>query len=452
MMPLTNDFEEEEIEQPQISQQNKSNDFEEEEILDDYLNDESFSERVLEQPIASFLAHGIGTIAALPGNVRDLVYATGEEAKGLRQYISDKFGLKYDDEFLKNDSIKNFDESIKAPFNFISGYIPNSEDVNNYIDNIAGGYFAPKSDTQKLANNMAEDIVASVLNRSPKSFLRNFVIPVGANSVKKGAELFGVDPSTQEALKMISWIGADMAVLSDPRTMLSNRINQTRRLIPARDMIPVTARDLRYLDQLENMMTSGGSRPSTSAALTKIQEMRQAMQGGQVSARQMLDFYRAKNELFSNFGAFSVEGPAKAEHVFRLRQVQNGTNSILNRYGRNQNPRFLESFRETNLGWSALHQSNNVAAFVKKNYTRPFVSEAAKGIFMNATGKGLAVAAGLTGLERLQSFIRRLENPILRQYYGDVLRHSLTDNRAAMINSLHKFDNAAKKMEDKEKD
>lgn len=402
------------------------------------------------QSAASVITHGLGAIAALPGNVRDLVYATGKQAKEIRQYMSKKLGLSFDPKFIENDSIKKFDESIKAPFKFINNYIPNSEDVNNFIDKSFGGYLAPKGEKTKFVNELAQDIVSSALHRNPKNLVQNFLIPTGANVIKKGAELFGVDPNSSEVLKMLSWIGADMAAISDPRQMLRNRLSETRRLASANDMITVRPRDLRFLDQLEADMTSGGSRPSTQAALTKLREMRAAMQSGQISARQMLDFYRANNELLSNFGAFNVEGASKAEHVYRLNQAQDLTRNMLNRYGRNQNPRFLESFRENNLAFGALQQSDNVAAFVKKNYTKPFVSEAAKALFMNSGGKGIAFATGLTALERLQSFVRRLQNPVLRQYYGQVLGHSLANNRAAMINSLHKLDMAAEKIEKKE--
>jgi hypothetical protein len=402
------------------------------------------------QPIASVVTHGLGIIPALPGNLRDLFYSAGDEAKRFRELTRDKLGMDWDFKFAENDSIKNYDDSIRAPFTFINGYIPNTEKVNKFIDESFGGYLAPKGAKTKFVNDLAQDIVSSALNRNPKDLVRNFLIPLGSNIVKKGAELFGVDPSSSEVLKMLTWMGADMASISDPRQMLSNRFNQTRRLASPGDMIQVRPRDLRFLDQLEADMLSGGTRPSTTASLTKLREMRDAMATGQVSARQMLDFYRANNELLSNFGAFSVEGASKAEHVYRLNQTQQLTRNMLDRYGRNQNPRFAQSFRENNLAWASLQQSNNVAAFVKKNYTKPFVSEAAKAVFANSGGKGLAVATGLTALERLQAFVRRLENPVLRQYYGEVLGHSLRSNVVPMVNSMQKFDNAAKKFEEKE--
>lgn len=435
------------FEPEESSQQEDSYGFE---PLQDQSSPENNEEGGAGQAIASFAVHGLGTIASFPGNIRDLVYETGEQAKSIRQYMGKKLGLSFDAKFIENDSIKKFDESIKAPFKFINNYIPNSEDVNKFIDESFGGYLAPKGDKTKFANDIAQDIVSSVLHRNPKNFMQNFLIPIGANVIKKGAELFGVDPNSSEVLKMFSWIGANGAYISNPREMLRNRFNQTRRLANANDMIPVRPRDLRFIDQMINDMESGGSRPSTTAALTKLREMRTAMQSGQVPARQMLDFYRANNELLGNFGAFKVEGAtSKGEHVYRLNQAQQLTRNMLDRYGRNQNPRFLDSFRENNLAWSALQQSDNVAAFVKKNYTKPFVSEAAKALFVNSGGKGIAFATGLTALERLQSFVRRLENPVLRQYYGQVLGYSLANNRAAMVNSLHKLDKAAEKMEEK---
>lgn len=399
------------------------------------------------QEALSFGAHALGAVVALPGNIRDLVYKSGEEAQKLRKFTYDTLGIGYDDDFLKNDSIKNFEESIKAPFKFLADKIPNSEDVNKYIDESFEGYLAPKGERQKLQNQIGEDIVNSMLNRSPKGFVRNFVIPGAANVIKKGAELFGIDPSTQEVVKMLSWIGADMASISNPRQMLNDRFNQTRRLASPNDMINVSQRDIRFLDQLEGDMTSGGTRPSTSAALTKINEMRDVMQTGQISARQSLDFYRSTNELLSNFGAFNVEGASKASHVRRLNQVQNLNRNMLNRYGMNQNPRFHQSFRESNLAWAALEQSNDGAAMIKKNYTKPIISDITKGIFMASPGKGLAIAGGAAALERAQSFMRRLQNPVLRQYYGQVLRHSLENNSAGMIKSLSAFDKAASQFE-----
>jgi len=407
-------------------------------------SDVSNQENGLMQRLESFGSHAVGAIAAFPGNLRDFAYAAGNEAKEIRSKINDKLGLGYDDYFMENDSIKNFDESIKAPFKFITDKLPNSEDVNKFIDESFGGRLAPKDEKQKLANSIGEDIVNSMLNRNPKGLVRNFLIPTAANLVKKGAELFGVDPSSQEVIKMLTWIGADMASISNPREMLQNRFAQTRRLAGRNDMITVNPRDMRFLDQLEADMRSGGTTPSTTAALTKIGEMRNAMQHGQVSAREMLDFYRANNELLSNFGAFNVEGAGgKASHVRRLQQVQQLNRNMLNRYGQNQNPRFHQSFRENNMAWAAMEASNGVSAFIKKNYAKPLVSDITKGIFMGSPGKGIAIAGGLTALERAGAFMARLNNPILRRYYGDVLSNSLQNNRAGMIKSLSAFDKAA---------
>jgi len=59
----------------------------------------------------------------------------------------------------------------------------------------------------------------------------------------------------------------------------------------------------------------------------------------------------------------------------------------------------------------------------------------------------IPLAVGLSALERSQSFLRRLENPTLRRYYGEVLENSLINNRASMIRSVQKFDNYADRME-----
>ena len=119
---------------------------------------------------------------------------------------------------------------------------------------------------------------------------------------------------------------------------------------------------------------------------------------------------------------------------------------MLNRYGRNQNPQFLESFREANAAWASLAQSDNIARYVKQNYTKPFVSEAAREMFAKSKAT-IPLAVGLSALERSQSFLRRLENPTLRRYYGEVLENSLLNNRASMIHSFQKFDNYAERME-----
>jgi hypothetical protein len=45
--------------------------------------------------------------------------------------------------------------------------------------------------------------------------------------------------------------------------------------------------------------------------------------------------------------------------------------------------------------------------------------------------------------------MRRLSNPTLRRYYGEVLGHSLESNSSGMIRSLQKFDLEAKRQEEK---
>ncbi len=400
------------------------------------------------QSAASFTSHGLGIIPAFPGNVRDLVHATGEEAKNLRKSFFENLGMSWAEESLQkyDQETQESESPYLAPFKFLTDKLPNTQDVNKFIDEYDEGYLAPKSDRQKLANDTAQDIVNSFLNRGPKGIFRNFIIPGVSNVVKKGMELFGADPKTSELGKWFTWIGLDLAGASNTRGMLSSRMQQNRRQIPRNDTVPMTPRDIRHLDNLEDRLRSGGTAPSKTAALTKIEEIRNSIVNGRIPATELHDFYRTSNEIKSAYGAFNVDGSNKPAHVFNLNRVQRLVRNKLDNYGRNQNPEYLRNFRENNSAWAAMEQSDAVASYVKKNYNKPFVSESAKVLFSKPYG--LPTAVGLTALERTQAFIQRLSNPTLRRYYGDIISNSIRDNRAGMISSMQKFDKLLEKEEE----
>lgn len=412
--------------------------------------DENEIERGVEHSIGSMAAHGLGSIVSLPGNIRDIILSAAPQAQEIRKKFNNKFGLSWDESYFdqKSEEEKNPDsitEKIATPFKFLVNKLPNSQDVNEFIDEIGGGALAPRNETEKLANELSEDIVNSFLTRAPKGIVSNFLIPGVGTFIRKGLEMFDVSATGQQTGKIMSNIALNMANIANPRQMVGANIRHNRRLIPANDMIDVRPQDAKYLNLLENRLRSGGTSPSKTAALTKIEEFNNAIINNQVPARQSYDFYRTINELKTNYGAFNVEGAAKPAHVFNLNKVQKLNNNMLNRYG-SKNRRFLNEFRENNAAWASLEQSDAIAGYVAKNYHKPFVSEAAKSMFAKSNVT-LPAVIGLSALERAQAIVQRLGNPTLRKYYGQVLRHSTERNSAAMINSLQRFDKEAKKEE-----
>ncbi len=414
--------------------------------------DNEETERGIEHATAGMIAHGLGQVPALSGNIRDLALSTGVEAKNLRNKLLKKLGISWDESFFNNLDEKDskgdelFTKKIDAPFKFVLDKLPNTEDVNKFIDEYAKGALAPKGEWEQIGNEFAEDVVGSVLNRGPKNLYRNLLVPGISTAVRKGMELYGASPKAQHIGKALTWIGLDLAGLAQPERMIGNMMENNRRSIPINDMINVNANDIRFLDQFEQRLTSGGSRPSSQAALTKVRELRDAITpNNQLSARRAHDFYRSINEIKTSFGAFEVEGSGKPHHVFNLNRVQNMTRNILTRYGRQQNPEFLTDFREANDAWAALKQSDQIANYVKKNYNKPFVSEGAKALFAKSN-LTIPLAVGLTGLERVQSFAQRLTNPTLRRYYGNVLMHSLNDSKVSFMNNMQKLDKTMQKL------
>jgi hypothetical protein len=409
--------------------------------------DENETERGVEHAIGVMIAHGLGQIAAFPGNVRDLALASGEQAQNIRKQFNKKLGLGWSEDYFDDKFKSETSEKIAAPFKFLINKLPNTQDVNEFIDEFAGGALAPKGEAEKLGNELSEDIVNSLINRAPKGIIRNFLIPGAGVIARKGLELLGAKPESQFMGKMLTNIGLDLASISNPRQMVANQINRSRRLIPQNEVMPINPRDIRFLDLLDRDLQSGGTAPYKTAALTKIQEMRDAIQNNQISVRQVHDFYRTMNGLKSDFGAFSVEGASKPRHAFNVNRVQNLTRNMLNRYGRNQNPRFLREFRESNAAWASLEQSDDIARYIKQNYNKPFVSEGVKAMFAKSN-KAIPIAIGLSALERAQAVIQRLANPTLRRYYGNILRASTQRNAPLMISNLQKLDQASKKEED----
>src|SRR4029079_16173178 len=83
------------------------------------------------QRVASFGSHALGAVPALTGNIQDMLSSGSQQAVKLRKSVTDKLGMKFEESPFPGNKVE---ETISAPFKFVLGKLPNSEDVNKFID------------------------------------------------------------------------------------------------------------------------------------------------------------------------------------------------------------------------------------------------------------------------------------------------------------------------------
>ncbi len=222
------------------------------------------------------------------------------------------------------------------------------------------------------------------------------------------------------------------------------------------------------LMDLRNTMQRGGTSPTTTPALTKIDEALAVINNGQIEVAQLPAFRRNINAIRQSLGGWEAQMPPtlKIQAINNLERVKNSIIEAGENYGRTQNPEFLQYWQSANEASAVIARSNVVSNFVQKYFGNKFVSKGAQAlfgvgtvgaakvgsVFAPAATAGTALLGGLaSGMYVAGKAIYRVMNsPTLRRYYIDTITAAANGQKAVMIQNLAKLDKALAEEEEKE--
>ena len=373
-------------------------------------------EREIERSQAQLTSRGIETIAGLPGDI-----------ESLGRHI---FGLDPDT------------------------YLPTSEKLQNVSENASLGYTKPKNEFEERMGEVVKDVASFALPGSGKyNFVRNIGIPVVANLVKEGVKYAGGE-KVGDAAKIGTMIVLDLMNLKGggAKKFAGNLFNESEKLIPEGATLK-SAKFEKSLFNLDKSLSSGGSAPSTEKALKKVSEIQSKMKNGEIEVKELIDFRKNINEIRSELGGFEVQLPKhiKQKAIANLDTVKKQVINALDEYGL-MNKEFGKINKSANEAYAAYETSDKLARFIEKTVKNTVKSPLAKSILgLSSIGGGVmypaiaakagAVAAPLyVGYESYKVLHQVMNSPILRKFYGNILKGAASGNTAQVINNSKALD------------
>lgn len=217
--------------------------------------------------------------------------------------------------------------------------IPTSKKLKNLSEKATGGYTKAKNKTEESFDEIASDIGTMAFpGGGHYSLARNIGIPVVGNLVKEGLKYKDAGEKYQAYGKVGTMIALDL---------MSRNTGGVKKYVDylykkAEESIPrgvyISAVNLeKSLNALEETLTAGGKRPTTSKAIEKLSEIKNEIKNGKIDAKRLAAYRPSINEIIEEVGGFNFEIPKKLkpQTIRNLNNVKNEVIKTLDQYGEN---------------------------------------------------------------------------------------------------------------------
>ncbi|MGL5264040.1 MAG: hypothetical protein ACRDAI_05640 [Candidatus Rhabdochlamydia sp.] len=324
--------------------------------------------------------------------------------------------------------------------------IPTSQDIReNVTQKLTGNYLEPQTSGEDFSDELFSDVAGLILpvkgakGQLKIPFARAIGTALFANTSGEVAKAYGLDPTEAGYIKMGAMLLAGFMGRGGARNHANGLYKE------ALDMIPEGAvmNGRSVLNQLDSYIVTlkkGGISPQKKPALSLANQLKHKIvqTGGDINVEELPAFRRSINDYRFNRQA----GLTDSGRYF-LDRFDDILNKQLMDYGK-QNPAFLSKYRDANTGLAGFKQSNKIASYISKKVDISKLKfETVLSLGMQFSNSGFVTKAGMgMGMAKAAQIMHRIgKNPVLRQYYLNVLQSSLKDNAPAMIRNLNKLDN-----------
>lgn len=339
-------------------------------------------------------------------------------------------------------------------------FLPTSSELKDLSEKATSGYTKPLNEFEESMGEFTQDITSFLMPGSKQySMLRNIGIPVTANLAKEGMKLAGED-KIGEASKVGLMIVLDL--MSQRQGGAKKHINSlfTEMEKRAKPGIKVEAKELQNdLGKLKKSFEKGGERPSTTKALSKIDEiLGKKIQGNQIDLDELMALRPAINEAIDELKGFEYIFKPKLKKMIisNLQEVKGEVIKGIENYASRHDPELLKLSRSANEAYAAYAHSNKIKEFLDKNFSSKVLSKPVQ-ILLGigapsaiALGGKAATAAALplaTAYQTVKMFSRLKNSETLRKYYSSFLKAASSGNVGQASRSIKAME---KELEDEE--
>lgn len=337
--------------------------------------------------------------------------------------------------------------------------LPTSGSLRETSESATKGYTAPQSeDEEKMGEVMADVALMAIPGAGHYSLARNIGVPVVANLVKEGLDYLGSGEKAKAYGKVGTMIALDLISRRSGgiKKHLDTLWAEAEQAVPKG--VSISTKNLeKSLDALEYTFTAGGKKPSTIKSLEKLKEIREEIKAsgnGKIPLDRLIPFRKSINEVIDEMGGFSAEVPFKYRPAAKkhLNELKGEVIGAVNQYADKFNPVLKQKWSDANEAYAAYSQSNRIANFIQKKVAYTPQSQGAKLLFSYAphaigfTALKVAPVAAIASVPAAATYqaykvLKRVtDSPVLRKYYGNVLKEAAAGNAPSASKNLKALD------------
>lgn len=400
-------------------------------------SDQTFFELIEEkQPVykdelrnfARLGARSLETIAGLPGDISNFMDTI---TNSISSFVFPK-EINEKTEEIKKDLFK----------------IPGSKAIREKLTNeVFGDYLEPQDDWEQFSDDVIQDFTSLIVPLGGKMPMgRAILSALGGNLAGKMTKDLGFSESTGDKVKLGSMFFLSSVNPSGVKDYVKNIHQQARQSLGKDAFIPGKEITNQLQDFIKDL-NKGGISPQKQPALSLAKQLlKKAKENPEkFTVDELLEFRTSVND-------FRFNKDLTERGYSLLNRFDSILNNAIQDFGKT-NPKFLDLYRQANLGTAGLKGSNriaqNVSKFVKEGKVSPttalmFGVHALGGgpSFLSKVGGGIATALGVRLINRVAT------NPVLRKYYLNALRGAADKNLAVFSRNANKLN---EKLEETEK-
>ena len=207
-----------------------------------------------------------------------------------------------------------------------------------------------------------------------------------------------------------------------------------------------------FIRSNRNRLQRGGSAPSKTEAIRKLDELEEAFVNGRIPMRELTEFKKSINELIADrYSAIGVSKEGSAATLHNLNRIGTAVDRTISRYGR-RNPNWHNIYRQANEVHGALSRGAQIRNWLDKQRSGALKNAG----LAHALGHGISapVATGAIAAElsiRAASIASRItSSPALMQHYLRFVEGAARHNIATVNKELKAMDTILKKEEKKD--
>lgn len=367
------------------------------------------------------------------------------------------------------DLIRTADAIVDPLVTFITGreakpdeqqIIPTSQQIKENVQSLNPEYLAPKNKFEEFTDAVVEDAASLYGGR----FLTKGKLPLG-NTISKGQQLLrsvGISLGSNLAGTVVKDITTDetkgdwakfgtalflsMLDKGNAGKYVSQAYKKSDALLPP-DARHDASKLIAKVSAIQRRASMGSLAPSEKFIVDEVDEILKRAQYVPGTGKATLNVNTAKNikrSLNEKLEKFVFENPTKTSKGRARKlgsEIVKNIGEFLEFYGLTD-PEWYESYKAAEQGFATLATSNKVGNFIKNNFKKGVITTGLLKVFGIPITKiaGAIGAFGAAAYPTLQIGYRIAKSPLLRKYYGQVVKAAVTENTPLLNRAMYNLD------------